>query len=189
MPLRRLFSLSIFSLLPFALLAAEAEAGHGGDSTLTWKWINFAILFAGLAWLVYRQGGAFFRGRSQEILEGLSAAARRSEEAAARAAALDRKMEALPAEIARLREDAAAEMQAETERFRVETAQLVAKVEHHSSQDVAAAAKAATQQLRQTAAELALSLARQKVETRMNAETQGRLVDHFTSGLDSAARN
>jgi F0F1-type ATP synthase membrane subunit b/b' len=185
MPTRTL-SLLLLATLAFA---NESEGGHGGDSTLMWKWINFAILFAGLAWIAVKQGGAFFRGRSREILEGLSAAARRSEDAAARAAAIDRKMAGLPAEIARVQEAASSEMRAEAGRFRVETAQLLAKVEQHAGQEVAAAAKAATQQLRELAAGLALALARQKIQSRLSAAAQGRLVDRFTSGLDTAARN
>jgi F0F1-type ATP synthase membrane subunit b/b' len=75
------------------------------------------------------------------------------------------------------------EMAAEQERLRAETGQQIAKIQAHAEQEIASAGKAARQQLKEHAADLALKLAEQKIRTRMTAEAQDRLLGAFTEGL------
>ena len=81
-------------------VAQEAETG---DPWLGWKWANFAILAAGLGYLIRKHAPAFFEQRSLEIRQGIAEATKAKQEAEARAAAMERRLASLESEIASLR--------------------------------------------------------------------------------------
>ena len=56
--------------LAFASLALAEEAGEK-DMT-GWKWANFAILAAGIGYLLVKQAGPYFAARSTEIRKGIN---------------------------------------------------------------------------------------------------------------------
>jgi F-type H+-transporting ATPase subunit b len=157
-----------------------------GDGTLIYKFVNFGLLGGLLGWLLYKNAGPFFRARGEEILDKLGAAERRGEEAAARSAEIARQLAGLGADMEAMRAAAAREMEAEAGRIQAETARLGAKIEESAAQEIAAAAKAARQELRVWSAQLALDLARRKVEAQMSPAAQDVLVDRFIGGLGSA---
>ncbi|MGH9666456.1 MAG: hypothetical protein ACRD9L_18680, partial [Bryobacteraceae bacterium] len=91
---------------------------------------------------------------------------------------------ALESEIRKLRQEALDETQAEGERVRVETGELLAKVRRQNEQEVAALSSHARQELRAYAAELATGLAAERIRARMNAPMQDALVANFVAGLE-----
>jgi F0F1-type ATP synthase membrane subunit b/b' len=166
--------------------AGHAAAGHeAGDPYLLYKWVNFAILVAGLGYLAVKVGGPALRSQQQAILDQLAEASRRAEAAAAEAAEIDRKVSGLEEEVGNIRAKAQAEMAAEVERVEAETAQLLAKVQHAAELEIASAAKHATQQIKATATQLALDLAARKLRDRMSAGVQGTLVSRFVKHLEN----
>ncbi len=181
--MRKLALFLVFACAAFA--AEEGAAKHEGGDQLLQKWVNFAILAAGIGFIAVKAGGPAFRAKKQEILDGLSEGARRAEAAAEKAAEIDRRMAGLQDEVAELRAKANVEMTAEAERIRRETAQHIAKVEHSAEAEIASAAKAARQDVKAYVAGLALDLARQKVAAKMDDATQTALVDRFTRGLNN----
>lgn len=163
----------------------EGRGHEAGDPYLTAKWVNFAILAAGLGYLAVKVGGPALRGQQLAILDQLGAASRRAEAAAAEAAEIDRKVSGLDEEIENIRSMSQAELAAEVKRFEEETAQLLAKVQHASELEIASATKHATQQIKATATQLALDLAAGKLRERMSADTQDTLVSRFVKHLES----
>jgi F-type H+-transporting ATPase subunit b len=168
------------------LLAAAPAARHEGAArqeeageNLVAKWINFAILAGGLAYVSVKSGGPAFRAQKREILANLNAAAERAEEAAREAQAIDARMAGLQAEVAALRTQASHEMTAEAERIRQETARQIEKLNAAAQLEIASAVKHAQQQLRAQAAELAIGLAAKKIAARLDERTQAELVDRF----------
>ena len=161
----------------FAAEEGAAKQPEGGDF-LVQKWVNFAILVAGLGFVAVKVGGPAFRAKKHEILDGLAEGTRRAEAAAEKAAEIDRRMAGLQDEVGGLRAKANIEMTAEAERIRLDTAQQIAKVEHAAEADIASAAKAYV-------AGLALDLAREKVAAKMDDTTQTSLVDRFARGLNN----
>jgi len=89
----------------------------------------------------------------------------------------------LQSEIQKLREAAHAEMIAESERIRRETEHHVQRIREQSVEEMALMTRAAKQELRKYAAELAIRLAEQRIRFRMNPETQEQLVDGFLHDL------
>lgn len=156
--------------------AHEAEHGEGVAQMTFWKWINFGILAAIVAYAAYKKGGAFFRGRTEAILRDLDASARMQKEAELRYAEVEKRLAAVGAEIEALRSQARDESAAEGERVREETQRAMEKIRAQAEQDIAAAAKAATQELREHAAKLAVALAEQKIRAELTPEADAELV-------------
>ncbi|MBI5084111.1 MAG: hypothetical protein HZB13_05880 [Acidobacteria bacterium] len=182
-----LLTFAAFSL--FAQEHAQEHAAQAGQShetageNLTAKWVNFAILAAGLGFLAVKFGGPALKSQQKEILDGLSEAAQRAEAAAAQAAEIDRKVAGLQGEVDKVRAKAEAELAAESVRIEAETAQAIAKLAETARQEIASAAKFAAHDLKAQAAQLALQLAEQKIQARMDSAAQGRLVDSFVTRL------
>jgi F0F1-type ATP synthase membrane subunit b/b' len=160
----------------------ESRVNEGNE--LVWKWVNFAILFGGLGYIAVKFGGPFFRNRSAEIVRGIQEAAAVKAEAEARVAAVEAKINNLEADIDELKRTSHSEMQAEAEHIRAETAAGIQKIQARAEQEIASAAKLATQELKAYTADLALKLAEQQIRNQIGPETQERLVNSFVRDLD-----
>jgi len=165
---------------------SSGEGEHGGMEI--WKWANFAILAGGLGYLIGKNAGPFFAGRTQQIRKEMIEAGELRKQAEMRAAEVDRRLANLESEIAAMRAEAKQEAETETERLARHTAAEIGKVQLHAEQDIAAAGKAARMELRRYSAELAVQLAEQKIRVRMNPEIQDALVMGFVKDLDGASR-
>ena len=199
-----MFLLAARVLLAFALICwaplmaqeghgnahSEQSGEHGGaDNQTFWKIATFAVLAGALGYAAAKNGGPFFRSRTAEIQQGINDSRKMREEAEARAANMEARMANLGAEIEHLRKTARAEAEAEAQRIRQETQRDLARVQEQADQEMESAVKAAQMTLRQHAASLAVSLARQKAEGRITEANQDHLVRTFaaTAGSHSAA--
>jgi F-type H+-transporting ATPase subunit b len=162
-----------------------AEGEHG--KLELWKWANFAVLVGGLGYLVAKNAGPFFDGRSQQIRKDMVEAQEARRQAEARAADVDRRLASLDNEIAALRAESQKEAQSETERLARHTAAEIAKLQAHAEQEIAAAGKAARMELKRFSAQLAIQLAEQRIRARMTPETQEALVRGFARDLEPPA--
>ncbi len=162
----------------------SAEHGEGGRDLTLWKWANFAILAAGLGYLIAKNAPPFFTSRSREIRLGIEEAQKLKEEAEARAAKMDSRLAAIGTEVDVLRKGAKEEAAQEGERIRTETERELAKIQAQTDQEIASTLKAAQMELRAYAANLALEMAREQIRNRMNPEVQDALVSGFLSDLE-----
>jgi F0F1-type ATP synthase membrane subunit b/b' len=78
------------------------------------------------------------------------------------------------------------EGEADAQRVRRESAAEMAKIQSHVAEEIAAAGKSATLELRRYSADLALALAERKIAARMSPETQDRLVRTFVATMAHA---
>ena len=165
--------------------AWASEEGEGGQkiSVEMWKWINFGILAAGIAYLAVKVGKPTLQQRREDILEDLKAAEARGKAAEQKAAEVERRIASLQTEVAQLKDTARAEMQAEAVRIENETKEVLAKVERSSQTEIAAAGKEAVKKLRAEAADLALKLAQQKITQRLDGPAQAALVEQFVTSM------
>ena len=164
-------------------LCAQESAAPSSEAAIGWKWANFAILAAGLAYLASKTLPAFFRSRTQAIQRGIAEAQQIKRDAEQRAADMSAKIGALGAEIERFRKQAQAEMEQEGARIRGETARAIEKLQTQAEQEIESAGKAARRELRTYAAKLALELAEQRVRARLDDGTETGLVDAFVHDL------
>lgn len=175
--------------LSLPLLAAEhGEAAGHGDAQM-WKWANFAILAAVIAWAVAKNAPKFFATRSAEIRKSLDDAKKTKQEAEARAAEIERRIANLSAEVGGLRDASKREMEAEAVRARDEAERIMAKMDESARREVESLSKQAQHELRQHAARLALELAEQKVRARLDGNAQDALAARFIADLGHGSNN
>jgi F-type H+-transporting ATPase subunit b len=160
----------------------EAEASHEQPS-IWWKWFNFSLLAAGLGYLAVSQGGPYFRKRGEEIAKLIRAAVQIRAEAEAEAAAIEKKMAGLDAEVAAVRARVRQEMEALSARAEADAEAARLKIQQNAEAEIDRLTKHARRQLRAAASVQALALARQKVRARMNPEVEARLFDRFVADL------
>jgi len=187
--------LVVFAKMPLRAQQRESEAErvkessgiteHGPD--IVWGWANFALLAAGLGYVIKKNAGPYFARRSLEIRKGLADADAARAVSDAKVAAVDRRLANLETEIEALRLSARQEAEADADRVRREAASEIAKIQSQLAEEVAAAGKSATLELRRYSAELALALAEQKIAARLSPETQDSLVGRFVTAVSQAA--
>jgi len=176
-------ALASYALPQESPAAVHASEGERGDPWIWWKWANFAILAAGLGYLIGKNVPPLFRKQSDEIQSALAEAAKIKQEAAAYAAGVEARLANLQREIEDLRKTAHAEMTTESERVRRETEHHLQRIREQSVQEVALMTRGAKDGLRKYAAELAIGLAEQRIRSRMNPETQEKLASGFLHDL------
>lgn len=187
---RRIRRLAIGVLFGACLLLQAQESpakSEAKEVSPVWAWANFAMLAAGLGYLVAKKGGPWFAARSVAIRKGIAEAEEIHAEAEARAADVDRRLAGLGAEIEALRSHARQEQAAEGERIRQQTAADLARIQEHAAREIDAAGKTARLQLKRYSAQLAMDLAEQKIRRQMTPGIQSALVENFVRDVDHPA--
>jgi F-type H+-transporting ATPase subunit b len=163
---------------------AEHEGDHHGPDLTLWKWANFLILAGIIGFFAKKAGGPFFAGRTRDIQKDIAAATQLKQDADARYAAMEERLAKLDTEVAALRAQGRQESEGEAARVARETEEQLRKVRLHAEQDIASAGKAARQELRAYAANVAIDLAQQKVRHAMSPEQDRDLVSSFLVNLE-----
>lgn len=169
---------------PAGAKQTQQETGQG-DPWILWKWVNFLILIGGLGYMASKHVPPMFRARSEEIQQALAEAAKLRQDAEARAASIERRLQNLQTEIDNLRQNARAEAVAEGERIRQETDRHLTRIQEQSVQEIVLMTRAARHELRKYSADLAVGLAAQRIHARMTPEIEQNLVDGFLDDLRS----
>jgi F-type H+-transporting ATPase subunit b len=167
--------------------AAQKQDAEQGDSWIWWKWANFVILAGGLGYLIRKHVPPLFQKQSSEIKSALAEAAKIRQDAAAYAAGIEARLGNLQSEIESLRASARSDMIAESERIRRETEHHLQRIREQTAQEIELMTRAAKDELRKYAAELAIGLAEERIRFRMNPETQDRLVNGFVHDMHERA--
>ena len=148
-----------------------------------WKWANFFVLAGGLGYLIGKNAGPFFDGRTQQIRREIVDAGAARQDAEARAAEVDRRLANLKTEIASLRAESQKEAEAEAQRLTQQTAAEAAKIQARAEQEIVSAGKAARMELKRYSGRLAIGLAEHKIRARITPGTQDELVRSFVHNL------
>ncbi|HXP88947.1 MAG TPA: ATP synthase F0 subunit B [Bryobacteraceae bacterium] len=176
----------VILMLGAASLLAQESAGaqKPEDNTNLWKWANFAILAAGLGYFIGKHAPGMFKARTAEIQKGIAEAQQVKRDAEKRAAEVDAKMTRLGADIEAFRAQAKTEMEREGARIRQETTAQIEKIHQQSALEIEFAGKTARRELREYAAQLALDLAKQRIQQRMTPALDAALVAGFVADLE-----
>ena len=176
-----------FMALP--VLAAEGAEPDPADTTagLIFRWLNFLIVFGGIAYLIAKHGGAFFRGNAKEIAASIveataakAEAERELHEVETKIAQLDRmwrKYARKPGGIGPRNPNGC------TLRAKPKSKRSVKR----PGEELAASERAAQQQVREIAASMAVERAAALVSSMMNAEIRARMFQSFLSELGRGA--
>lgn len=126
--------------------------------------INFLIVAGFIAWAVKKTAPGMFRDRSALIKKQLEEARAASAEANRRLAEIEGRLARLDSEISEIRTAAERDSATEEQRLRAAAEEDKQRIVTSAEQEIASAAKLARGELKQYAAELAVTLAEQKVQ-------------------------
>jgi F0F1-type ATP synthase membrane subunit b/b' len=170
-------------------LAAEEAKPDPSESPVgqIFKWINFLVVFGGIAFLIAKHGGAFFRGNAKEIAASITEAQAAKAEADRELSDVNSKISRADTEVTELRAAARRDADAEAERLRASGQAEIEKINVAARAELKAAERVAQQQLRELAASAAVERAGVLVSSRMTPETRERLLRSFLGKLDRSA--
>ena len=177
--------------------AGSAEHGgseeHGGGESHgpspIYRWINFAILVGGLAYVLRKPLSQFFSERSNSIRKSLEDGRKALSAAEEKLHAVEQRLQHFEEEVAAFRTAALKEMEEEHARMRQATAHEAEKLMESVRVQMDVAAKQARLELRLYAAEQAVEMAEKLVTARMDDARQRRLVSQFVEKLGAETRN
>lgn len=184
----------LLALVCVPLLAAQEthksgeQAHEKASNDIYWKWANFAVLAGALGYFIYKKSGAVFHSRTQGIRKSIEEADRLRREADQRLAEIERRLNGLEAEIEGLGANARAEMAAENERLRQETAAGLEKLRRQAESELAGVVLAARKEVQAHAAALAVELAAVKIRALMTPRADDALITSVLDTLEKTSR-
>jgi F-type H+-transporting ATPase subunit b len=182
-----LLALLVALWFPTALEAASPEHGEG-IAPLIARLLNFGILVGLLVYLLRSPIGGYLTTRSGQIRDDLVHAAETKEAAAAQIAELDRRMAALPGELAALRERGVQEIAAEEQRIRQAAEAERERLLEQMRREMDVRLRLAQRDLMQHAAALAISVGMERIRRNITADDQLRLVDRYLDQVYADSR-
>jgi F-type H+-transporting ATPase subunit b len=163
----------------------EAAAEHQGSEIVGMiaRLVNFAILAGVLVYFLKSPLVGYLASRSDQIRGDLVKAAEMKRAAAAQIEEIDRLMMALPAELEALRAQGAEEIASEEERIRTAAAAERDRLLEQARREIEFQVKVAERDLVSHAADLAVSVATERIRNHITDEDRQRLVDRYVHQL------
>jgi F0F1-type ATP synthase membrane subunit b/b' len=176
-------------LLTLPVLAEEGAAPNPADSPVgvIFRWINFALVFGGIAYLIAKHGGAFFSANARAISASIREGTAAKEEADRQLHEVETRISRLDQEVSALQESARRDSVAETERLNASGAAEIEKIQIAVRAELSATERAAKQELRALAASLAVERAGELVASRMDNNIRAKLMRSFLAELERSA--
>jgi F-type H+-transporting ATPase subunit b len=173
----------------------QETAAHGGENeheegnpviTIGARLLNFAILVGLLVYFLRSPFAAYLASRSSQIRQELVTAAELRATATAQLAEIERKLQALPAELSSLRQQGAGDVKAEQARIAQAAAAERTRLLEHTRREIDMRLRIARRELTEHAAILAVGIAEQRIRRSITPEDQLRLLDRYASQLKEA---
>ena len=182
-------ALLIFFFTALTVLAEEGAKPDPAESStgLLFRWLNFLIVFGGIAYLIAKYGGPFFSGNAKAISASIREATAVKVEADRELREVETKIARLDQDVAEMREEARRNWAAESERLNTSAQAEIEKIAHAAREELAASERAAQQQVREMAASLAVEHAAALVSSMMNTEVRSRMFQSFLGELGRRA--
>jgi F0F1-type ATP synthase membrane subunit b/b' len=184
----RLANLAVLLAALFVTTApvfAAEEARNSADSMAGWvfRWLNFAIVFGGIAYLLVKAGPAF-RGKADKISAAIGEASRAREAAERQRRETQQKLANLEKEIAEMRTEAKRDADAEAQRLRDMAKSEAEKIEKVARAEIAATERAARLELKATGAQLAIDGAAALLRQNLTPQGEAQLFRAFVAELE-----
>ncbi|OFW09163.1 MAG: hypothetical protein A3H96_23145 [Acidobacteria bacterium RIFCSPLOWO2_02_FULL_67_36] len=165
--------------------AAKEDAPEGIVSTIA-KVFNFAVLAGVLVYFLKTPIVTYLASRSTEIRQDLVAAAELGEQARAQLKQIDERMKELPAELDTLRARGAEDMRAEAARIAQAASAERERLLEQTRREIETRLRIARRELTAHAADLAVTVAEQRIRRTITPDDQIRLVDRYAAELQGA---
>jgi F-type H+-transporting ATPase subunit b len=148
--------------------------------------INFAIIALGVVYFSRLHLPTMFRNRTESIRKSMDEAKVASDEAKSRLAAIESRLSRLDSDIAAMTAKAEHDGAAEADRIRAAAEEDKQKIVEAAGQEIDVAAKSARRDLAAYAADLAVNMARQRIQVDTPADQA--LVSGFATSLGKATQ-
>jgi F0F1-type ATP synthase membrane subunit b/b' len=184
--LRRAVSLaSLLFLLALPVWAQEGESSPA-DSPAGWvfRWLNFAIVFGAIAYLIVKKGEPYFRAQAEEISRKIAEGTRAREAAERQRAEVKAKLANLENDVVAMRAESKRDAEAEAQRLRSLAREEAEKIERAAQAEIAAAERSARIELKHHAARLAVERAEVLLRQELTPKSEGVLFQAFVQELE-----
>jgi F-type H+-transporting ATPase subunit b len=186
-PGRFITTLALIAVVFAGDLHAAAEGGEGGGIvSMIAKLLNFAILAGVLVYFLKAPLAAYLASRSTQIRQELVSAADMKATATQHLAEIEQKMRALPGELESMKARGAEDVKAEQVRIAQAAAAERERLIEQTRREIDSRLRVAKRELTAHAADLAVAVARRRIEQSITPEDQLRLVDRYSAQLKSA---
>jgi F-type H+-transporting ATPase subunit b len=168
--------------------ASPLFAAEGGNPLIEVgaKVLNFTLLVGALAYFLRSPVAGYLASRSAQIRQDLVTAAEMRAAATAQLAEIDKKLQALPAELEALKRQGAEDVKAEQARIAQSAADERTRLLEQTRREIDMRLRIARRELTEHAAALAVGVAEQRIRRAITPEDQIRLVDRYASQLKEA---
>jgi F0F1-type ATP synthase membrane subunit b/b' len=166
-------------------LAQEGETSPA-DSPIGWifRWLNFALVFGGIAYAIWKWGAPYFRQQAEEISRKIAEGVRAREAAERQRHEIQAKLAGLEDEIKRLRVEGKRDAEAEAQRL-LEMERLEReRIERAAGAEIEAAEREGRMELKILAARRAVELAEALLRQSLTPKTDESLFDGFVAKLE-----
>jgi F-type H+-transporting ATPase subunit b len=146
--------------------ASQRLALEDEESALKkWKLINTGIFALLLGFGIIKLAPKFFQARSLDIQKAIKDATGLKIEADFRYSEIDKKMANLAGEVARMKAEAAAEMEREHQRLKDDTSEEIAHISRNTDYEIESLREEGALQVKRHTAQLALGLAEHRLQS------------------------
>ena len=173
-------------LLLTATASAALAAGGGGHADagalikdFLWRSLNFAITLGILIYFVRKPAKNALRERSENIARDLDEAQKSREDAEAKFAEYDEKLNKAEAEIEQIAADLKKEGELERDKIIAAAKEQAEKIKQEAEKSAAFEVARARAELQQEAARLAVELAEELLKKNVNDKDQNNMVDEY----------
>jgi F-type H+-transporting ATPase subunit b len=182
---RPLVSVAVFLLLAAAPALAQEGEPSPADTPVGWvfRWLNFALVFGGIGYAIWKWGAPYFRQHAGEISSNIAEGTRARESAEAQRREIQGKLAGLDDEIKRLREAGQRDAEAEAQRLRDMARVESEKIERAARAEIEAAERQGRLELKVLGAKLAVQLAEALLRRSLTPEGEEFLFSGFVTEL------
>lgn len=176
---------AVFLLLAVSPALAQEGQASPADSSIGWifRWLNFALVFGGIAYAIRKWGTPYFRQQAEEISRKIAEGARAREAAERQRREIQAKLAGLEDEIKRLRVEGKRDADAEAQRL-LEIERLEReRIERAARAEIEAAEREGRMELKILGARRAVELAEALLRQSLTPKADERLFDGFVTEL------
>ena len=179
-------ALLVVAMIVVPVPVAAAAEGRNPILETTARLLNFAILAGVLVYFLKTPIATYLAGRSTQIRQDLVTAAETRAAATAQLVEIDRRLTSLPAELDALKTQGADEVRAERIRIAQAAAVERERLVEQTRREIDMRLRVARRELLEYAAQLSVSVARDRITRSITTEDQLRLLDRYTAQLPEA---
>lgn len=176
---------ALFVVLCVAAVAGASGGGHADSGAVTkdflWRCLNFALMAGLLGYFLIKPIRSGLSGRRDGIEKALADAQAVREEAEAKFAEYDSKLNRAAAEIEEMRASLRREGELERERVLANAREMAEKIKAEAGKAAENEVARAKGELRREASRLAIAMAEELLKKNVSAADQQRLVDEYMS--------